>query len=80
MYVLLSACAHILKICVRIQLGRARKPYVCARMLMHRNPNPNLFDFTDLFRLCDMPLPCLILCFRVSASMLFALIVLHMLD
>ena len=77
---MLSACAHILKICVCIQLGCTYRPYVSTRILMPKNPNSNLFYFAYLFHLYNMPLPCLILCFWVSASMLFALIVLHMLD
>ena len=53
-----SACAHILEVCVCIQLGYAHRSYVCAHILMPRSPNPILSTFVSLCFLCNMLLPC----------------------
>ena len=45
-FVLLHACVWKLKVCVHIQLGCARIPYVCARTLVSRTPNSLLFGFS----------------------------------
>ena len=50
------ACAHILEVCIHIQLGcacrpyvSARRPYVSAHIFVHKNPNPTLFASIYLF-------------------------------
>ena len=42
---MLTACTCILEVCIRIQLGCVHRPYVCALILMPRNPNQNPFYF-----------------------------------
>ena len=55
---MLSTCAHILKVCVHIQLGYIRRPYVCTCILVPRNPNLTLFASVSLFCLHNMLLFC----------------------
>ena len=51
-------CARILEVCVCIQVGYVRRSYVCARILMPRNPNLTIFASISLFYLYNMLLFC----------------------
>ena len=74
-YTCFCMCTHT-QSSVRIQLGCACRPYVCVRILMPRNPNPNIFASVSLFCFFNMPLSALVfyvyeslpLCFVVVCS------------
>jgi len=67
----------ILKVCVCIQLGCVRRPYVCTHILVPENPNLNFLAFVSLLYLFNMSIFChSFLYVYVSASMFFLLFVL----
>ena len=72
-----STCAHILEVCVRIQLGYVCRPYVCIRTLVPRNPNSTflLLFLYSVYIICF----CFVL-FYAYKSLFLCLFVLRMLD
>ena len=73
-------CVCILEVCVRIQLGCARIPYVYTPILLPRNPNSSQFVFPlfylyaqHLFNLVLIFINICLLCFVLSCLVLFYL-------
>ena len=75
-----STCVRILKVCMRIQLGRVRTPYVCIRVL---KPKTLIQPFLLLF-LYFVCATCFYLALfyasQFSVSLFKCLFVLHMLN
>ena len=67
---MLTACACIHEVCVRIQLDCVCRPYVCARILVPRNPSLNLFASISLFKYASV-----LVCSHMYMSMFLCLLV-----